>query len=86
MPNFASIIKEKSNNNVVLYRAVSRDGRDFYAYIRCNEKQSRKMKQDFMTRTPCKDVSEYGEVLYTGLGTEPDEAAKEFLAEYLKSL
>ncbi len=86
MPNFASVIKQKAQGSVVLYRAVSREGNDFYAYIRSNEKQYHKMKHDFMTRTPCKAVSDYGDVLYTGLGTEPDEQAKEFLAEYLKSM
>ena len=70
----------------MLYRATSRDGQDFYAYIRCNEKQAHKMKHDFMTRTPCSDASEYGEVLYTGIGKEPDDEAKNFLAEYLKNM
>lgn len=84
MANFASVIREKSRNTVVLYRAVSRDGEDFYAYIRCDEKQYHKMKSDFMTRTPCKDVADYGEILYTGFGKEPDAEAEKFLADYLK--
>ncbi len=86
MPSFASVIKQKAQDSVVLYRATSRDGQDFYAYIRGNEKQYHKMKHDFMTRTPCKSVDDYGEILYTGFGTEPDEEAKEFLAEYLKNM
>lgn len=71
---------------MVLYRAVSSDGQDFYAYIRCNEKQARKMKQDFLTKTTCQNADDYGEVIYTGFGTEPDDEAKNFLAEYLKNL
>ena len=86
MSNFASIIQKKANGSVVLYRAVASDGRDFYAYIRCNEKQFHKMKHDFMTKTACKSVDDYGEILYTGFGKEPDDAAKEFLAEYLKNM
>ncbi len=86
MGTFASVIRQKASNSVVLYRAVSRDGEDFYAYIRCDEKQYHKMKHDFMTRTPCKDVKDYGEVVYTGFGKEPDAAAEEFLAEYLKNM
>lgn len=86
MGKFASVIQQKSSNSVVLYRAVSKDGQDFYAYIRCNEKQYHKMKSDFMTRTQCKDVNDYGEVVYTGLGKEPDEKAEKFLAEYLKDM
>lgn len=84
MANFASVIRQKAQSSVVLYRAVSKDGEDFYAYIRCNEKQYHKMKSDFMTRAACKDVADYGEVVYTGFGKEPDEAAEKFLAEYLK--
>lgn len=86
MANFATLIAKQANNKIVLYRAVSGDGREFYAYIRCNEKQSRKMKADFLNKTACTDVSEYGEVIYTRLGKNPNEAAKEFLAEYLKNM
>jgi hypothetical protein len=86
MGRFASVIKQKSQNSVVLYRATSRDGVEFYAYIRCDEKQSQKMKHDFMTQTHCRDVADYGEVLYTGLGKEPDENARNFLNGYLKAM
>lgn len=86
MGTFASVIRQKSSNNVVLYRAVSKDGENFYAYIRCDEKQYHKMKHDFMTKSICKDVNDYGEVLYAELGNEPDEDAKQFLADYLKNM
>lgn len=86
MPRFASVIKEKSKSNVVLYRAATSDGQDFYAYIRCDEKQYHKIKHDFMTKTPCKETSDYGEVIYTRFGKEPDEEAKQFLSEYLSTL
>ena len=33
MGKFASVIQQKSSNSVVLYRAVSKDGQDFYAYV-----------------------------------------------------
>jgi hypothetical protein len=86
MASFASVIKQKSSNSVVLYRAVSKDGQDFYAYIRCNEKQYHKMKHDYLTKTSCKDARDYGEVIYTRLGKEPDAEAEAFLAEYLKNM
>ncbi len=86
MGTFASVIRQKSSNNVVLYRAVSKDGENFYAYIRCDEKQYHKMKHDFMTKSICQDVKDYGEVLYVALGTEPDEEAEKFLADYLKNM
>lgn len=86
MGSFASVIRQNSNNSVVLYRAASADGVDFYAYIRCNEKQFHKMKHDFMTKTPCKDMRDYGEAVYTSLGKEPDSAAEKFLDEYLKTM
>ncbi len=86
MGTFASVIRQKASKSVVLYRAVSKDGEAFYAYIRCDEKQYHKMKHDFMTRTKCNDVKDYGEVVYTALGKEPDAAAEEFLAEYLKNM
>ena|GEM_PF-3485555 len=84
MTNFATLIAKQANSKIVLYRAVCGDGREFYAYIRCNEKQVRKMKADFLSKTACSDVVEYGEVIYTGLGNNPDEVGKEFLAEYIK--
>ncbi|MEZ5691123.1 MAG: hypothetical protein R3D71_05615 [Rickettsiales bacterium] len=86
MSRFAAVVKEKSKSSVVLYKATSRDGNDFYAYIRCDERQYHKMKRDFMTRTPCRDVSDYGEVIYIKSGQEPDDKAKEFLAEYLDNM
>lgn len=86
MGTFASVIQKKASNNVVLYRAVSRDGRDFYAYIRCDEKQYHKMKHDFMTQNVCTDVKDYGEVLYTAYGKEPDAQAEKFLADYLRDM
>lgn len=86
MGSFAATIRKQASNNVVLYRAVSAGGEDFYAYIRCNEKQFHKMRQDFITRTSCKDVQDYGEVIYTAMGKEPDAEAEAFLAEYLKNM
>lgn len=86
MGKFASVIRQQTNNNVVLYRAMSRDGQDFYAYIRGDEKQYHKMKQDFITKTSCKDIKEYGEVIYIALGKEPDDAAQKFLDEYLEAM
>lgn len=84
MGNFASVIREKAQSSVVLYRATSSEGEDFYAYIRCDERRYHKMKSDFMTRTPCRDVADYGDILYTGFGKEPDTEAEKFLADYLK--
>ena len=86
MTNFARLIAKQLNSKVILYRATTKDGQDFYAYIRCNEKQARKMKQDFLEKTPCRDVADYGEVIYKTFGKNPDEKAKNFLSEYLKNM
>jgi len=86
MANFAGEIARKGQQKVVLYRARSRAGEYFFAYIRCNEKQHFRMKQDFETQSSTTDVKEYGEVLYTAPGREPDDAAKAFLEAYLKAM
>lgn len=80
MARFAAEMARRAAGKIVLYRARSRDGREFYAYIRCSERQYHAMKRDFKTDTPCGDAAAYGEVLYLASGTEPDEAARAFLA------
>lgn len=84
MSNFADIIAKQKNSIILLYRAVSKDGQDFYAYIRCNEKQYHKVKQDFIDKKSCVDAAEYGEVIYVEFGKEPDEKAKKILSDYIK--
>ncbi|MEQ1789169.1 MAG: hypothetical protein ABL857_01865 [Rickettsiales bacterium] len=86
MPVFTSLIRSQSQNNVVLYRAITADGRDFYAYIKCNKKQEHKMKHDFETNTGCNGIADYGEVIYSAFGKNPDSEAEAFLAEYLKNM
>ncbi len=78
MSSFADRIKSSVERKVVLYRARDDYGRDFYAYIRCDRKGLFEMKRDYETRTARK-LADYGEVLYTAFGREPDAAAKAFL-------
>jgi hypothetical protein len=79
-----TINERKESNKVVLYRAVSKDGQDFWAYIRCNATQHEKMRRDYLTKTSCRDARDYGEVVRTRLGKEPGPDDESWLKEYLK--
>lgn len=82
--SFAALLSEKGSK-IVLYKALAADGRDFYAYIRCNEKQFFKMKRDYETGAPCENARDYGEIMYLRYGREPDAEAEAFLKEYLEN-
>lgn len=86
MSNYSAQLLQDAQQKLVLYRGVTRDGKAFFAYIRCNEKQYFKMKQDFAARKPCQNASDYGKVIYTDYGTEPDENAQSFLNDYLAAV
>jgi hypothetical protein len=83
--SFVELVAKKGNK-IVLFRGVSKDAQDFYCYIRSNEKQLFRMKQDYEQGVSCSDPKQYGSILYTGLGHEPDDAAKAFLKEYCETM
>lgn len=77
---------QKEAYKLVLYRGESSDGQDFYAYIRCDEAQLFRMKRDYNTAAVCVNASDYGEVVYHALGTEPDAQAEKFVEEYMATM
>ena len=84
--SYFSRLQIRRSVHVVLYRAKSKTGLDFYSYIRCDQRQFEKMAADYRNKLACEDASEYGEVVYTRLGNEPDAEAERFLADYLKGM
>lgn len=85
MGSFATTIADSEKGLIALYRAKTKEGKDFFAYIRCNQRGFFKMKHDFETNTPCTDVTSYGKAIYMGFGKDPDEAAEAFLRTFLNA-
>lgn len=81
---FAKRVEFEKNDSVMVYRAKDAKGRDFFCYIRCKLEGYKKMHEDFETRTAGKP-SDYGEIIYRDFLKDPDQKAKDFLAEYLKN-
>jgi hypothetical protein len=84
MIKFTDKILLESNNAVVTYHAKNGLGVDIFAYILCDAKQLAKMREDYSI-SKVMDMYEYGEVIYKDFIPEPDEKAKTFLKEYLKT-
>jgi hypothetical protein len=79
---FTERVKLNSGNDLIMTYRGQIAGEDFFAYIKCEEKGVKLMRQDWETSTPRK-LEEYGEVLYRDTVIDPDDKAKEFLQNYL---
>ena len=81
---FTDLIKISHNKSVMTYYGTSFDGRDFIAYIVCTPETAKLMYRDFSDKTS-RAIAEYGEVIYKDFVSEPDDKAKDFLADYIKN-
>lgn len=59
-------------------------GNGFFCYVRCDNDGFKRMHEDYLNQVPC-HASDYGTVIYRDQIAEPDEKAKEFLANWLKN-
>lgn len=79
---FTERVKLNAGNDLIMTYRGQVAGQDFFAYIKCNEKGVKLMREDWETSTP-RQLDEYGEVLYRDNIVDPDEKALEFLKNYL---
>ena len=70
---------------VVLYRGINHDGREFFAYIRCDKKGYNAMQSDYENDRVAADLSSYGESIYVDFKTDPNPQAEFFLEHWLKT-
>lgn len=67
---------------IMTYRAKDESGGDFFCYIKCNYDGYQKINHDYLDKKSAVP-STYGEVLYADYLVDPDEKAKNFLADWL---
>lgn len=79
---FTERVKLNAGNDLIMTYRGQVGGQEFFAYIKCEEKGVKLMREDWETSTARK-LEEYGEVIYKDNLKDPDEKALEFLKDYL---
>lgn len=81
MLKFADKALLRNNKVVMTYRGTDSAGRDFFAYILCNENGVSLLRKDFAEKTS-RPIAEYGEIIYSAYLKDPDAKAQKFLEDY----
>lgn len=78
--DFLKLLQDEGTSIVELCSGTIADGRDFHAFIKMTAANRQRYHEDLAKRAVM-DLNAYGEILHTGWGKEPDEAASAFIMQ-----
>lgn len=80
---FVDLIKISNSVSILTYYGKMSSGEEFFAYVKCDSDNARKMYNDFANNV-AKHPTQYGTMIYRDSIAKPDEKAQAFLKKYLE--
>lgn len=74
----------QTHDGLALFKGVTADEESFYLFIRVDKEGAERLYHDFNAGKTI-DASEYGEILFHGIGAEPSDAIKMQVARYIQA-
>lgn len=82
--SFTERAKLEKEDLIVVYRGIDDSGQSLFAFVLCNAQGISKMRADCEERQTS-SLGVYGKVLYLDYLAEPDEAAEQYLCDFVKN-